>query len=175
MAIHVSAAVLLLFQSSEKQEKKCRMTENRSIPLLSTGKEMVLTEQTVLMIKGYFLQNVSAAIILFNVKHLFKQANKFSASVAIINTYYRLSGEIWTVLSLKNCWLLMILRTTPEFFYPLPANILKTNSDQVGGFFSKREFTSAKVKCLIVWKWVLGTDTRTTPDLTQQHNQITTS
>lgn len=58
------------------------------------GKEMFLTEQTALMIEVYFLQNVSAAIILFKVKHLFKQANKFSASVARINTYYRLSGEI---------------------------------------------------------------------------------
>lgn len=67
------------------------MTENRPTPLLSTGKEMILTEQTVLMINILFSTNVSAAIILFKVKHLFKQANKFSASVARINTYYRLS------------------------------------------------------------------------------------
>lgn len=150
------------------------MTENRSIPLLSTGKELFLTEQTVLILKCFFLQNVSAAIILFKVKCLFKQANKFLASVARINTYYRLSGIIWTIFSFKNYWLLMILRTTPEFFYPLPANILKTNSDQVGKFF-KREFTPAKVKGLIVWKWVFCTDTRTTADLTQQHNEISTS
>lgn len=143
------------------------MTESSSIPLLSTGKEMFLTEQTVLMIKGFFLQNVSAAIILFKVKRFVKQANKFLASVARINAYYRLSGAVWTIFSLKNYWLLMILRTTPEFFYPLPANILKMNSDQVGGFF-KREFISAKVKSLIVWKWILCTDTRTIAELTQQ-------
>lgn len=65
----------------------------------------------------------------------------------------------------------MILRTTPEFFGPLPTNILKVNFDEVGLFF----FTSAKAKGVILWKWVLCTVIRTTTDLTQQHGQITTS
>lgn len=125
------------FFNPQKNRAKYRMTENKSIPLLSTRKEMFLTEQTVLVIKGCFLQNVSAAIILFKVKRLFKKANKFLASVARINTYYRISGAIRTIFSRKNYWLLMILRTTPEFFYPLPAHILKMSSDQVGAFFSK--------------------------------------
>lgn len=68
----------------------------------------------------------------------------------------------------------MILRTPPGFFCPLPTNILKINIDQVGLFF-KQEFVLAKVKGLILWKWVLCTVIRTTTDLAQQHDRITTS
>lgn len=173
MAIHVSAAVLLLFQSSEKQEK-IQDDRKQVHPTGLHWKRNGFDWATVLMIKGCFLQNVSAAIILFKVKRLFKKANKFLASVARINTYYRLSEAMWTMFSLKNYWLLMILRITPVF-YPLPAHIFEDKFWSSRSFCSKWDFTSAKVKGLIVWKWVLCADTRTTPDLTQQHNQITTS
>jgi len=70
------------------------MTENGFITLLSTGIEMFLTEQTVLTIKVYFLQNVSTAVILSKVKCFFRKRKKFLAAAAKINTYYGLSGAI---------------------------------------------------------------------------------
>lgn len=68
----------------------------------------------------------------------------------------------------------MILRTPPGFSCPLPTTILNINTDQVGLLF-QQDFVLAKVKGLILWKWVLCTVIRTTTDLTQQHDQITTS
>jgi len=68
----------------------------------------------------------------------------------------------------------MILRTTSGFFCPLSTNILKVDFHQVGLFF-KQNFTSAKVKGPILWKWVLCAVVRTTSDLTQQHDQLNTS
>lgn len=103
---------------------------------------MFLTEQTVLMIQVCFLQNVYTVIILFKVKCFFRNRNKILAAATKINTYYRLSGAIQNIFLFKNDSLLMILRASPLVFCPLPTNILKINSDQVGLFF-KRDFVSA--------------------------------